>query len=184
MKVNSGYCGSCYSESSDSQPCRQRHRRITKPSLVKFLPFKQSTFKRPPPFKGSPFKALYSQVSAGILLKCCCAHTKIPNAEKRIFPFSLYCFISSGNFPLQLIPGDYHVALKPWCTSAHRTNETPEQGDGQTAKWYFFSWALWLCLLLAPPFWIVWSVPEEPSEDPESELFLDKERKPGTTQLC
>lgn len=28
-------------------------------------------------------------------------------------PFSLYHLISSGNFPLQLVPGDYHLALKP-----------------------------------------------------------------------
>lgn len=39
--------------------------------------------------------------------------TQSSTAQKRIPSFSLYRLISSGNFPLQLVPGDYHLALKP-----------------------------------------------------------------------
>lgn len=120
------------------------------------------------------------------LLLLVSAETQSFTTQKRLPPLalSLYHLISSGNFPLQLVPGDYHLALKPWCTSAHRTNETPELGDGQIAKWYLSSMALWLCFALPPPLWVVWSVTEEPSEDWEGrELFLDKGRKLRTTQL-
>lgn len=169
----------------------EQRQKITKPSLVKDLLFKQSTFKRPQLFKANPLKDLWlrSQVSSGVLLNCCYSFLqkhKASQSRKGSPPFalSLYHLISSGNFPLQLVPGDYHLALKPWCTSAHRTNETPELGDGQIAKWYLSSMALWLCFALPPPLWVVWSVTEEPSEDWEGrELFLDKGRKLRTTQL-
>lgn len=113
-----------------------------------------------------------------------CVKALSSSMQKRIFPFFPYCFISSGNFPFQLVPGECHSALKPRHTSAHRTNETPKQGDRQIAKWYLFSMALWLCWSLLLPFWIMWSVPKEPLEDWEgSELFLDKGRKFRTTQM-
>lgn len=45
------------------------------------------------------------------------AETQRSTAQKRTPPppssFSFYRLISSGNFPLQLVPGDYHLALKP-----------------------------------------------------------------------
>lgn len=111
---------------------------------------------------------------------------KDPQCRKRIPPppFSLYCLISSGNFPLQLVPWDYHLALKPWRTSAHRTNETPELGDGQIAKWYLSSTALWLCSSLPPsplscvkcPWGAFWGLRGQ-------WVFLDKGKKLRTTQL-
>lgn len=126
--------------------------------------------------------------TAKLLLRVFARNTRIHSVEKDPppptppSPLSLYCLISSGDFPLQLVPRDYHLAPKPWCTSAHRTNEMPELEDGRIAKWYLSSMALWLCFTLPPPFWVVCSVPEEPSEDREGrELFLDKGRKLRTT---
>lgn len=71
------------------------------------------------PFKGKPFMAFWlcSQAFAGILLcrnsffSFVKAHSS--TMQKRISPLFPYCFISSGNFPFQLVPGDYHLALMP-----------------------------------------------------------------------
>lgn len=164
----------------------KQHRSITKPSLVKDLLFKERIFKGPEPFNTNPFKDLWlcSQVSAAKLLLVSFAETQRSTVQKKDSPPLPYCLISSGNFPLQLVPRDYHLAPKPWRTSAHRTNETPELGDGQIAKRYLSSMALWLCSSPPPsplscvkcPWGAFWGLRGQ-------WVFLDKGRKLRTTQL-
>ena len=83
-----------------------------------------------------------SRVAVKLLLSALQKH-KLWKAKKRIFLISspppppkkaFYRLISSGNFPRRPVSGDYHLAPEPRCTSAHRTNETPELGDRQIAK--------------------------------------------------
>lgn len=170
----------------------EQHRRFTKPSLEKDLLYRHSIFKRPQSFIDNPFKDLWlcSQVSAGLLWTAApgfCRNTNIHSIEEIFCSFSFHHLISSGNFPLQLVPGDYHLALKPWCTSAHRTNETPELGDGQIAKWYLSSMALWQCFSLSvsfPTFLSCVKCPRGAPWDLEGrEIFLDKGGELRTTQI-
>lgn len=132
------------------------HRRITKPSLVKDLLFKRSTFKRPQPFKDNPLKDLWlcSQVSAGVLLNCwyCFLQKhKAPQRRKKDSPPSPFTILSPQvtflcNLSLETI-------TLPRSPDAHQHTEQMRRQSWETGRLQSDTSQVWLCgyVSLSPP---------------------------------
>lgn len=88
-------------------------RGITKTSFQAEPPEKTSAIQRQLIQGPLVVQSSFCRVTAKLLLSIFAETQRITTQKRALPPLSLYCLISSGNFPLQLVPGDYHLALKP-----------------------------------------------------------------------
>lgn len=139
------------------------HRKITKPSLVKGLLFKQGTFKRPQTlFKVNLFKHLWlcSQVSYWVKKKNC----QIYRAGKGFSPSSFMALYPQVTFFCNL---SLETITLPRSPDAHQHTEQMRRQSWETDRSQSDTFQVWLCgyVSLFPHFWVVWSVPGESTED-------------------